>query len=99
MKKLSDFFFRLVRPSFWGQHYTTDYVYDELLNQILDKCEIEIVDIYTVKINGIEVWVSNFPYSYGYMYKNPDRGMPRPRTRVRLQHMVTLARFKAQLNK
>lgn len=99
MKMLSDFLYRLIRPNFWIQNYRTDYLYDDLLNKMLDKYDIEIVDTFTVKIEGIEIWVSNYPYAYGSNYGQSDKVLPRPRTRVRIQHMVTLARFKQQLNK
>lgn len=99
MKRLSDFLYRLIRPNFWIQNYRTDYLYDDLLNGVLGKSEIEIVDKFTVKIDGIEIWVSNYPYAYGHLYHQGDRVLPRPRTRVRLQKMVTIARFKQQLNK
>ena len=98
MKRLSDFFYRLIRPSFWIQNHRTDYKYDEILNELLDNHEIIIRSNNTIILNGLVVWTSNYPYAYGIPYDKEDI-LPRPRTRVRLQHMVTLARYKQQLNK
>ena len=98
MKRLSDFFYRLVRPEFWVQIYRTDYKYDEILNDLLDSHEIEIITSNFIKLNGIVIWVSNYPYAYGTPY-GADEMLPRPRTRVRLKEMVTSKRHNKQLSK
>lgn len=46
--------------------YKTDKRWDKKLNDIIDNCKsFERRSPYTVLLNGIDIWVTNWPYAYG----------------------------------
>lgn len=82
---------RLFRPSFWQQLYPTSDVWDEALNDALDKHPITDVGAHTCRIGNLIVWIANYPYAYGRL-RNPEIGvLPRVKTRIRLREMVLKA--------
>lgn len=91
-KWLLNFLFVLVRPNCWMANHGVDLYWDGLLNEMLDNPKFEAVRFggqYTVKLNGYEIWISNFPYAYGrpYTKNGPINFLPRRRTRYRLQRL------------
>lgn len=45
--------------------YSYNKEWDEKLNYLLNNYELEYKDRYEIKINGVDIWVENFPYAYG----------------------------------
>jgi hypothetical protein len=51
--------------------------YDEMVNSILSNYKSVVIDEYTCKFtmnngNVIELWIGNYPYNYGVLYKIND---------------------------
>lgn len=82
------FDWRRLLPQFWLQNERTDYEWDALLNELMDKHEVTRTDAFTVQIGPVEVWVSNWPYQYGYAYRPHHRGLPTVGTRIRLKNLA-----------
>lgn len=83
--------YRLFRPCFWIQNEPTNWEWDAVLNAKLDENpDIELSrNGHTVFIGGIEVWVSNYPYAYGYPYRPNVERLPSGKTRARLHKIVS----------
>lgn len=85
--RLRNAVFRLVRPAFWAANYRVDWAYDAALRRLLaSRPEIKWeTPGYTVLLGGLEVWVNNYPYSYGYSRAEDslrsERRLPSPITR------------------
>lgn len=85
---------RLLLPRYWLQNESTDYAWDETLNHILDQAKNVEVEDRVVTIDGVSIWVSNYPYSYGdthsrlFSKKMPKTGLPKVATRKRLRRFV-----------
>jgi len=82
----------IVNPGFWVSNYPTSDEWDTKLNEMLDNPKFEDGGPYTVKLNGNLVWVSNYPYAYGFLYKplgrRTERLLPSRKTRIRLRKAV-----------
>lgn len=78
---------RLVAPRFWLQNYPTDWEWDATLNRLLDTHDPK-PGYMTVSLGGVDVWVSNWPYSYGYPYTPRMDGLPSVATRKRLRAAI-----------
>jgi hypothetical protein len=80
-------------PKYWYQNYSTDYIYDTILNDLLDSNPIITdLDDYTITFNNTtNIWIHNFPYAYGSLRdKNYMRisTLPSVATRLRLKKIV-----------
>jgi hypothetical protein len=72
-------------PMYWLQNERTDWEWDAILNDLLDKHE-PMGESLTVKVGKVEVWVGNWPYAYGSPYgMNVKDVLPSVRTRKRLR--------------
>lgn len=76
-------FYRLL-PRFWAQNRPTSLAWDEALNRALD-LGISCLGSHTANIGPFEVWVANYPYSFGYDTHNSLNELPTVRTRLRLR--------------
>lgn len=75
-------------PKYWLQNAPTNYEWDSILNDLLDKHTPEKRNL-TVFIGGIEVWVGNWPYAYGSPYHRGVKDvLPTVETRKRLRALV-----------
>lgn len=75
-------------PKYWLQHGPTNYEWDAILNQLLDKHEPKVSHL-TVYLGKVEVWIGNWPYAYGAPYHNGLREMvPTVATRKRLKSII-----------
>lgn len=85
-----------VLPQYMFQEFHTDWVWDELLNDILDNVENIQTHAHSTKLDKVEVWTSNWPYAYGSAY-NITRvsGLPSVKTRKRLKSVVEEAKRKS----
>ena len=75
-------------PPYWLQNYPTNMEWDRTLNELLDRGPITELDSHTVKVAGVTIWVSNWPYSYGNPYNPEVKVAPRVATRKRLQNAI-----------
>lgn len=89
----------IVRPSFWFGAYRVNMNWDKKLNELLD--HHEATDgrdstgdgVYVVVLQGIPVWVENFPYGFGRCnFPGANNCLPRRLTRLRLRKLA-LARW------
>lgn len=78
-------FYRLL-PPFWIQNYPTCREWDAMLNRLMDEREPTNKTPYTVNFGDIEVWIGNYPYSYGGIYKVDL--LPKVATRRRLKRLM-----------
>lgn len=79
-------------PRYWMQNYPSDKEWDKILNHLMDTCEPEF-DHMTVRFGPIEVWVSNYPYAFGYPYRHKQEYLPYVRTRKRLKKIVDAGKW------
>lgn len=82
-------------PKYWYQQGATNWEWDAILNDILDNADEVKVSSYTTKIDGVEIWTSNWPYAYGSFYRyGIENGLPSIKTRHRLRKLVEAGRNK-----
>jgi hypothetical protein len=82
-------------PGFWLQNYKTDLDWDRALNKALDADNINVVSSCTVMVNGIPVWIENWPYAYGSLYSSGCNFLPKVATRKRLRKAILMASISA----
>lgn len=63
----------LFTPRCWVRNYPTSKVWDKKLNELLDKYPIAVLNAYVVRLGEAHIWISNYPYAYGYLHVG---GMP-----------------------
>ena len=88
LKRISDFFFILVRPHYWLSIESTCYKWDARVNYLLDNYTPTSISSHVIVINNINIWIANYPYAYGSHWGGPSDVIPRPKTRVRLKKVV-----------
>lgn len=74
-------------PKYWVQNEPTNWEWDATLNDLLDKYK-PIPGYMTVTLGPVEVWVSNYPYSYGRPWRPLGKFLPSVATRKRLKSAV-----------
>lgn len=80
--------FRILRPKFWVQtRPTCDEYSAHLEKKIKSKPQVVRVDERTVNMDGVEIWVANYPYCYGHVYGQPC-GLPTARVRKMLYDYI-----------
>lgn len=80
-----------LKPRYWMQNEPTSWEWDAILNYLMDTYEPE-PGYLTVKLGPVEVWVSNWPYSYGNAYRPHEvKVLPSVATRKRLKNLVSVA--------
>ena len=75
-------------PGFWYQARPSSDAWDEALNAALDAFGVTEVDKHDCRVGPFEVWLSNYPYAFGYDCEDPLEAMPRVLTRLRLRREV-----------
>lgn len=84
----------LTHSDYWVKLKKVSGEWDRVLNEVLDQYESEItsemVEKYTLKIGGQEIWISNYPYSFGYIdsISSDKQRLPYALTRKRLKKIV-----------
>ena len=76
-KKPNEFFFRLFRPNTWHNQVEVSMLVDEFINKLIDEDLLDKVPNHTDRTakfktkSGItvDIWIANFPYAYGTIYK------------------------------
>jgi hypothetical protein len=79
-------FIRLL-PAFWFQNRKTSFAWDKALNRALD-LGVSYVGAHTATVGPFEVWVSNYPYAFGYNTADALESVPRCSTRIRLRKAI-----------
>jgi hypothetical protein len=77
-----------LRPGFWFQNKPTSAVWDWALNHALDTFGVREVDAHTAAVGPFTVWISNWPYAFGYDRADALELLPKVATRIRLANMV-----------
>lgn len=77
---------RWVNPLNWIQVGHTNWDYDAALNKALDNCGISSVGRFTCEVNGRDIWIGNYPYSYGNIHGS--NALPSMKTRRKLSRMI-----------
>lgn len=81
-KKIKLMLIVICMPSFWIRIGRYSKYWDEIIRSLIDsKQEIdkESYNIHSIKIGEWKIWVSNYPYAFGYLY-NCDQLLPSRRT-------------------
>ena len=88
MEKLSVLFY----PRIWSLLYPINKTWDKFLNDLLDSGNVKFKHNgpFSVKINGIPVWISNYPYAYGstFFWDQGDKTLPSRSTIMKLKREV-----------
>ena len=88
----------LLYPHCWIRTGRYVPMWDLTLNIMMDKgMKIEPIDQYTVRMGNYEIWISNFPYSFAWNYKD-SKGYFNPHYHM-LPSRRTAFRFKEYLSK
>lgn len=92
----------IFRPAFWMGEGKVCKKWDVELNALLDYheetngAETRNEANYILHINGVEVWIENYPYAYGRQwnsrayYPNVNSVLPRRATRIRLRKIAKM---------
>ena len=78
-------------PRYWSQNKPTCRQWDAILNKALDEFGVTDVDRHHCRVGPLQVWIANWPYSYGTAYGAdcPYTGLPTVATRKRLRREIT----------
>lgn len=75
------YFFRVITsPSCWFRLYSYSEIWDETLNNMLDKPFFSKLDRYTVDLNGVTIWISNRWYACCASHNPEFMSLPSRRT-------------------
>ena len=58
----------ILDPRYWIKNERTDYDYNESVKLQLENANFKRFSSYRVDLNGVALWVKNYPYSYGGLY-------------------------------
>jgi len=85
----------VVNPRWWVMNDYYNEIWDRELNNLLDNYKLKDIDKYTATLNGVEIWIGNYPYAYatvytnGHVYGRPSRStIYRLRQRVKVDSMT-----------
>ena len=101
-EKIKKFFLNLqfiFKPIYWMPLNPYSDHWDKVLNNLIDSDKGELGDvnsidgqIYTIKFGDVEVWIQNYPYSYGHIHSSGGETLPKHRpsrlTIKKLEKMV-----------
>ena len=97
LKALTDRLGVLTDPRFWHRNYPIDDDWDRALAAAMflvehDARPLEILNAFEVRIAGLDVWVENWPYAFGYPATAPGgtRVLPRRNTALALRKLVVM---------
>lgn len=94
LAKLANQFAPMLMPSMWIMIHKYSPAWDEALNRMLDKPVFENDDHYTVKLNGVHVWVQNYPFGYATPYGMGEQVRPRRSTILRFRKLHLQNKYK-----
>lgn len=79
---------RSLTPPYWIRNHSTNKALDKWILAALKSPRFRKISERRVVLNGVELWVSNYPYAYGYMPDFEGFGMPSRRTTIKLKKAV-----------
>jgi hypothetical protein len=78
-----------LNPDTWLRLYSTSSSLSRKINDLLDSNEeILIIDQYVTKLGPYYLWTGNYPYAYGFIYREEKYGMPNRQTVYRLHRAI-----------
>ena len=88
-------FLRVINPAWWVNLFKISHEWDKALNQAMDD-GVEVHKMsssgYTVMLGNQPIWISNFPYAYGYAWGDgqtrEEYRVPLHLTRYRLRRYI-----------
>lgn len=92
----------IVNPNWWVMNNSYNETWDKKLNHLLDNHKLEIDNYHTAELDGITIWIANYPYAYGVIWGNPFsknintlslQGRPSRLTIYRLRQRVKIDRM------
>lgn len=84
IQKLKDLLIDIFDFRYWYQQNPYNKEWDKILKTLLDIYEFENVTKYTAELGGVQIWVSNHPYSSFTPYDNFPRGIRASRKTIKL---------------
>ena len=92
MKWFISIIFNILQPSCWMRNHSYCKYWDAEINKQLDNPVFTEFSKHTVKLNGTNIWVANYPYSYGNAMDNSE-SLPSRQTvrRLRGLHLKAFA--------
>lgn len=90
IEAIKDFLFAVTHPNHWVRNDGTNNILDKRIREALLNPKFECLCEHTVVLNGVHLWIANYPYAYGDIYANPFHveGLPKRRTVARLRDAV-----------
>ncbi len=82
----------IMTPSCWIRNRSTNKQWDRMVLSQLKTPHFTENDNYTVMLNGVQMWVENYPYAYGTDYTGLNDGMPSRATVFRLKDALDRAK-------
>lgn len=83
MKKIKAIIRILLTPSCWLRNYSTNKFLSVRINNAIDReADVILHDNYRVIMDGMLIWIENYPYAFGQV--SGQRGMPDRTTVFRL---------------
>ena len=55
----------IVCPKYWIRNYKTDYELNRGMKRELESPVFSNLEDYSIDLNGITLWISNYPYAFG----------------------------------
>ena len=80
-------FWVLIDPDHWLRNRSTGKGINRFISDNIDNPMFEYESKHIIKLNGKSIWISNYPYCYGYFYKG-GRGLPSRINVYRLKRAV-----------
>ena len=101
MKKISKFTIEkfwfystlIVRANFWNIREKYDPEIDAFINEIMDRNIEGKIREHSVGYGDVEVWISNYPYSYGTIYIPPQEGRPSLYTVYKFKKFIDIQKY------
>lgn len=98
IERIKDILFALLWFPAWIVIGKIDKDYDKWLrSKIKQKVKVEPINKYTVKFDNHEMWICNYPYGFGHIYRFDDY-VPRRRTRHMLMKYLKSTVWKRPLD-
>jgi hypothetical protein len=82
----------IISPLYWIMNHGYNHDWNKKLNELLDSNNVDFLfSSYRVDIGDSDVWIGNYPYSYGTTKVMGREVRPSRRTILRLKKVVDLA--------
>lgn len=75
-------------PRFWIQTRPTFIPWDRALNAALDKFGVTAAGAHEATVGPFTVWISNYPYAFGYNRNDGIEQIPTCWTRMKLRRAI-----------